>query len=311
MNDHEQGRDARTASNSVEEHDSPPDPITKLREHWISLGRPTSFVWTFLPDLVDALLDNNECNRAVVRANVAKHKQAQLGKGLHKWYGKNPHGVIIGPSDELLDGQNRLYAAQEHRQPVEMVVSFVDDAGMMAILNTGKSRTTADSVRIGSGITDPNAVSLTNANYWLRKDTGTVGNMGEETVRRWYAKHRKACDLVTELKAIKVAGVRQFNIGVYGAIAFAFPLDEAKVAKYARSFVLGTGLRSDDPILVGRNWVLATKSTDRHLIGAVVLTAIYYKLNGRRFATKVVPLKEALNYFRAYHEKTLPLDNVR
>ena len=251
-----------------------------------------------------ALARSNPRSKSSGFIPAARRARAGLPPGIEE-------ALMLGPSDELLDGQNRLYAAQEHRQPVEMVVSFVDDAGMMAILNTGKSRTTADSVRIGSGITDPNAVSLTNANYWLRKDTGTVGNMGEETVRRWYAKHRKACDLVTELKAIKVAGVRQFNIGVYGAIAFAFPLDEAKVAKYARSFVLGTGLRSDDPILVGRNWVLATKSTDRHLIGAVVLTAIYYKLNGRRFATKVVPLKEALNYFRAYHEKTLPLDNVR
>ncbi|EDL8063752.1 hypothetical protein CTA21_16500 [Salmonella enterica] len=103
----------------------------------------------FDPDSAQALLDKAIPNRKVSKSNVKKFaKDMREGKWTF-----NGEGIKISPDGELLDGQHRLLAIIEAGVAVELLVIFDVPFESLPTMDSGRNRSSADSLTIFSELT--------------------------------------------------------------------------------------------------------------------------------------------------------------
>ncbi len=88
-----------------------------------------------------------------------------------KWRENTPEPISFTPDGVLVDGQHRLAAVVEAGIPVRMTINRNADADDFKVIDTGKKRSTADSLAV-KGVSLGTVVSCTILYYLLLRDEG-------------------------------------------------------------------------------------------------------------------------------------------
>src|SRR5690349_6815917 len=125
------------------------------------------------PDMAKKWLENGMINRKVSDNNVL-FLWNQMKEG--KWL-MTGDPIKFSKSGKLLDGQHRLHAVVKYGQPVMLTVAEDLDEDVFPVLDTGKSRSAADVLKI-SGYQYSNSLAAAARSIILYKNGVYVSRSG-------------------------------------------------------------------------------------------------------------------------------------
>lgn len=137
--------------------------------------------------MAKAWLEKNKSNRKVSKPLVAKWLRAMVAD---QWRGDDsPEGISIGVDGALLDGQHRLLALVEYGKPVRMLVIYNVSEEARKVMNSGRSRSVADTLKLHYGVEYPRPV-VAAASRLRKYETGERLSLSADEVLEIYRRHR-------------------------------------------------------------------------------------------------------------------------
>lgn len=245
---------------------------------------------TVTPELAEKLLAGNVNNRRLDTNRVRKYAH-EIRSGQWKTTGDT---IKIGSKGRVLDGQHRLAAIVEAKTPVTVALATGVDDDVFDVLDTGKSRTAGDVLRI-AGVKSA-SVTGTVAKMLILLDAGIDPNDSH------------AGGLVSRTDILKFALANQDDLlaavqrgntlynrvgGNWSAWAtFSFvtgKVDPEGLEEFTDGVVSGAGLAQGDPRLALRNHLAARKPGDR-VMSATTYQLVYNAWAQNRRMSKIKPV---------------------
>ena len=202
--------------------------------------------------LVDALLALNTKNRNQ-RPTIVKHYQRAIDNGL--WATTN-QGIGVAANGFLIDGQHRLEAFRAAGYPpVKMlVVTGLPDEAMAAV-DGGTNRTPRDYMQFMFDTKVSAFVSAILRTSMLARDNYPNARYQPQE----FAEHLELIGDSIE-KIIRIECIHKMPAAVVAALVDAHHKGyESETESFAKSLATGELLERDNPALVLRNWLVATK----------------------------------------------------
>jgi len=249
----------------------------------------TTQIATITKDVAQTLLRQNANNRSVSPQNLANVKNSLL-RG--EWR-LNGEAIKVARDGSLLDGQHRLIAVAETGIPIETVVISGLEPEIQATMDTGKSRTLGDVLRMRGYAQSHSLAALATGlermdNYSLRSVVQT-GNGAPVSVAQGLARVEREPGLADVVRRVaRVKGILPGRIaGVLYYVFSGIDFDDAE--HFFDKLQTGEGLEQGNPILALRN-ILFSARDQRGQKNPVWMMAVTIK---------------AWNKFRAGEEATI------
>lgn len=237
-------------------------------------------VVTITPNVARKLLEQNVNNRGVSKANLDRVRKAfELGE----WQ-LNGEAIKIAHNGQILDGQHRLMACAQTGIPFETLIVYGLDDDTQKTMDTGKSRTLSDVLKIEGY---PNTTNLSAAvvaiirseEYSLKSALFAGASSYTVTNKQAIARLQKEPSLVELVNVVKPVT----KIGLPGRAAAALyyefsKIDQEDTEAFFDKLASGAGLERGNPILALRNHLIANKedgkgSRNQGYIGAITIKA--------------------------------------
>lgn len=226
-------------------------------------------VVTITPEMAASLLQRNDHNRSIKRANVEFLKK-QLKDG--QWQ-LNGESVKISPSGRLLDGQHRLTACVESGIPFQTLVVHGVAEESQVTMDTGFVRDFANVLQL-NGYKNTVNLSVTVRTCYMA-DTQGVAAAADGSFRKLsnstlYEYFIARDDELIDICAKALAAYRNYRLISVSTYSLLYKLlkdkDQSAVEEFFDQVTQGIGLSKGSPILLLRKEAekLAGSSYDSH-----------------------------------------------
>lgn len=216
-------------------------------------------------------------------------------------------GIAFSETGELIDGQHRLAACVLANKDIEILVSrHVTSNGKpfcaQDIIDRGSLRTVGDQLSLTHGLQNANVATA--ACRWiisiLMHHTRPVMSLGNaQTMLGLYGDHIAAV-------YARVSHTHLFRKAwIVGTLAFAARVHPDEVYEMAAKLGDGDDLKSGDPILTLRNWLIDSGGVvrkDEKSCKEQIFNAIYHSLTGGTLKRVYIGAK-GFDYFVSRQEK--------
>jgi len=234
------------------------------------------------PEMAKGWLARNHNNRSVSQRWVDEYVRAMRTGG---WSPERGVPIQITPEGNLGNGQHRLSAVVAFGEPVLMVVEHDVPLAESILSDVARPKSLSDLRRQLCSVTNATReVAIGRAVAHIAADDFTL-RLSDRELEEVLGENEDGIQL-------GVAGQR-FRSLVWGAIAFAYPIQPEKVRRFADELVTGADLRSGSPVLALRNTLIArgaarcearSRSSHERIVAAKCLSAIYHYLRGNTLA---------------------------
>lgn len=213
------------------------------------MSKVKAAVESITPEKAVSWLKKNEFNRSL-QATLVDHYAQQIKDG--EWF-LNGESIIFSDTGSLLDGQHRLHGIVKAKRPAECIVVRGVDKKAMVSINTGRSRSVADHLKM-QGVECKEYLSAAAAiTYLSRFINGKYIDSKRRVTPQWAFKYIN--DNKGFLKIIKNEGTsaKLCSTGVYYALSYLFSkINAAKADAFFHGFITGENLSGTSPILAAR-----------------------------------------------------------
>lgn len=223
-------------------------------------------------------LDNNAGNRPIVAARVARY--AALMKA-GKWE-MNGETIILGPKEELIDGQHRLSALIEANVSVVLLVARGVPVTARPTIDIGKSRSLPHIITMMYD----DETNVNNVASWGKLHARLIGNnhsdMTFEEWSAWREQNRTGIEWVRDNYLSSVRGAMR-NAPVAGSLVFAYRTSPMKIREFAEQLRDAENLKSGMPSHTLLQWFINQPPIARRDVPGVarrVLSAALAHVNG-------------------------------
>lgn len=183
-----------------------------------------------------------------------------------RWNSDTGETIKFAEDGDLIDGQNRLQAVALAGVPVEFDVAWDFPRSAMFVIDTGASRTAADTLRIEGAAERfvSGAIVRWAINWDARNFTNMRGNMGvnptTSEIRDRYHAEAGAFDAAS----LRSADCRKRGIGTSSALGTGFYLihriDAGEAHDFFDHLITGASLAEGHPVLTLRNRFIRVKA---------------------------------------------------
>jgi hypothetical protein len=225
------------------------------------------------PEMAEDWLTSNTHNRTVRPAFVETYAADMLAG---KWR-LTHQGIAFDWDGVLIDGQHRLLAVLKAKRTVLMNVTRNMDPDALANIDGAIGRKVGDQFNLVDGHTDGRRLAATVSvirdieSAFESKST----KLTFDGARSIYARHKGGVDwALSVFRSRKTFGAAPMT----GAMAYAFPRDPGKAARFAEQVIGGEQLTRKDPAYTLRNFLLTTsggRANERMLLSIITLRAFY------------------------------------
>lgn len=234
------------------------------------------------PEIAAKWLANNTQNRNVNQSRVNRYTRDMID---NKWRTDTGEIIKISKDGVILDGQHRLIAVVNSKESIYFHVGFNMDNDLFQVLDTGKSRSGVDVLKI-SGVKNTSAVSslINSYNQYINTNSrkgsnGELTNLsGHELLEFYYDRKEWVDNIIHISEGLYSAFQRVWVKGeVLLFLALFTDVDKKNGYEFMRELCQGTDVTSDViPIL--RNRLIAekihtTKRTKSSVMRALVIKA--------------------------------------
>lgn len=152
----------------------------------------------------------------------------QMSRGVYRFTSET---IKIGPDGRMFDGQNRCSAVVRCGIPQRFMVSRGEDPKNFEVIDKGKVRTDADSIRM-----NPNAVALIKRyNKHALGFSGPVRKLAPDQILALYSAHKEAFDFAVRAKSYDRS---LSNVSIWTAIVEYYEKDQVKAIEFANALRL-------------------------------------------------------------------------
>jgi hypothetical protein len=260
---------------------------------------------TITPEKAQEYLGKNTHNRKLRQ----KHVESLANEIRNGNWVVTHQGIAFSDTGELIDGQHRLAACILAKKEIEIMVSRHVSANgkpftAQDIIDRGSIRSVGDQLALTKGLANANMATaacrwiITMAlNHWGQ--TASIGNI--QTLLELYgeqiqAVHSRICHTNIFRKS-----------WIVGSLAFAARVHPDEVYEMARKLGDGDDMKTGDPILTLRNWLIdiggSIRNKDR-VSKEQFFNAIYHSLTGGTIKKVYVGAK-GFDYFTSRQEKEI------
>jgi hypothetical protein len=229
---------------------------------------------TITPNDAAAMLRKSEGARQRSLSEIAVEKMARaIAAG--EWRVTH-QGIAVDDAGVVLDGQHRLHAIVRADQAVTMMVTRGVDPALFDVLDTGRARTTADTLRIAGYPGGPALAAATR--YLLAYDqiVGTTGTLAARTrlmttplvmsvVESERGDHIMQAVHVADRVAYRGLSRGGFKSWLTATIVVMHegPPDDSLVLEFLERVADGAGLPAGSPILALRRYLMSDQGLIR------------------------------------------------
>lgn len=216
------------------------------------------------PKQAKQMLANNVGNRRLDPKRVKRYASEML-RGQWKMTGDT---IKLSSDGRVLDGQHRLAAIVEAGSPVTVAVASGVNADVFDVLDSGKSRTSGDVLKIAgiksASVTATVARMLILLNAGIDPNDSHAGSCVSKTDILEFAVKNE----VALLDAVQRGNILYNRVGgnwsAWSTFCFATSaVDSDGLIEFVEGVVTGAGLTPGDPRLGLRNYLAQRKPTDR------------------------------------------------
>lgn len=250
------------------------------------------------PAKAQKLLDSNAGNRPLSPARVARYAELMRAG---RWR-LNGETIIVGPKDELIDGQHRLSAVVAAGVSVPMLVARGVPTDARPTIDIGRARSLSNIV----AMMDDEEQYHDKVVAWAKLAGKLLGrrtsDMTYEEFLAWRKDNAAAVDWVREHYFTAVRGPLR-NASVAGALVFAYRTKPAKVQEFAVQLRDQERLKAGDPAHTLTKWFIdqdAAMRSDAVGVAKRVLSAAAAFCLGEQY-TKSQESDRGLVYFAKAH----------
>jgi hypothetical protein len=197
----------------------------------------TTQLQTITPDMAkDCLAKNDTENRSRNKARVAA-----MARDMREGRWRTTHqGIAFDEHGTLIDGQHRLAAIIAAGCSVDLLVSVIPGASVKDPIDQGAGRTAAYTTGVHSRI-----IAACRVLHGLEGGTTYNRRVTVSEITDVYNRHTDV---------LSWEGIKGLTAGVIAAVCYAYPLDQHKIADFARQVIDGEHLKKGDPAYTLRAW---------------------------------------------------------
>ena len=232
------------------------------------------------PTKAAAWLANNAGNRPLSPARVERYA-AQMREGHWELNGET---IILGPGDELIDGQHRLSALVAADVKLQMLVARGVAMAARPTVDTGRTRSLSHIV----AMMDADESNVSKIVSWAKLKERLLGRRAADMTHEEWAAWRKdngpGIDWVREHYLGGAKGPMR-SAPVAGSLVFAYRTKPMKLREFATQLRDGTGLKAGDPAHTMRKWFVdqpVAMRSDALGVARRVLAAAAAHVSGER-----------------------------
>jgi hypothetical protein len=177
---------------------------------------------TWTPDrAAETLARRDPRSRPIAPKTVDKYASDMAS---HRW-GYNPHGIVLGPAGEPIDGNHRLTALVKAGVPVAFLTTYVSDPALALDLklkiDTGRSRSVGDILELTEGVRSGNHRAAIAVALDLL-ESATARPLSVEQTRDVIARYREGIEW-----AMVALAAGEFNAPIRAAFVYAWAAQRA------------------------------------------------------------------------------------
>jgi len=223
------------------------------------------------PDKAMALLENNKVNRKASENNV-NFLAKQMLEGNFKRTGQT---IQISKNRNLLDGQRRFLAIIKSNVSIELNFCSGLDEEIFDVIDTGKSRTTADILSI-HGHKNPGELSSAISFLMIIKNGGRLRDKSTNSRNLEYVKENPELSEIVSICHKENKKFKNLSTEAIAALYYTFSkLHHNDAEKFFDKYYSGVGLDSEDVVLMLRNKLMQdaikkVRYTSEQKVGLVI-----------------------------------------
>lgn len=177
-----------------------------------------------------------------------------------EWDSNNPDPIGFNEQGKLVNGQHRLSAIARGKRPVKLWVARAMKDNTIITMDTGKSRTMADLLRMKGESSAPELAAILRQIELYRK-TGQIGTARTEVTHKEMLRLlekeptiREAVHVAAKLKRLGYMGM---GPGLWGTLWYVFAeIDEDDADAFMEQLIAGEDLKAGDPLFALRKVIV-------------------------------------------------------
>lgn len=243
------------------------------------------------PEMAMGLLERNELNRPLDHNHVQRIAR-QIADNRWQFNGDT---IKIAETNDVLDGQHRLWAIVEAKRAVESVIIYGIKREAFATIDTlRKPRSGADIIAL-SGTTRHRNVIATSLTWMLRWQRGVLENykapqnrIENSDVEAAFKAHPAIARAVGRMMPLR----RLANVGIMAFVYYvAYNHNDVIAERLANTLIDPSGVGVDDPIFRLRCYFVADAPQRREALTTIALS--FKALNAAKAGREIQRLKWA------------------
>lgn len=215
------------------------------------MSKVKAAVESVTPEKATLWLKKNEFNR-YLQESLVDHYAQQIKDG--EWF-LNGESIIFSEAGSLLDGQHRLHGIVKAKRAAECIVVRGVDKKAMVSINTGRSRSVADHLKMQGVECTNHLAAAASITYLSKFINGKYIDSKRRVTPQWAFKF-----LANNKSFLKILGepqnaknMRLFSNAIYYAMKYHFSrINSQKTEIFFEGIFSGVGLSETSPILAAR-----------------------------------------------------------
>lgn len=214
------------------------------------MSKVKAAVESVTPEKATLWLKKNEFNRHL-QESLVDHYAQQIKDG--EWF-LNGESIIFSEAGSLLDGQHRLHGIVKAKRAAECIVVRGVDKKAMVSINTGRSRSVADHLKMQKVEVANHAAAAAAITYLSRFINGKYIDSKRRVTPQWAFKflddNKAFIKVLQESRTI----TKFCSNAVYYALKYQFNrIDRQKSDTFFEGLFSGVGLAQSSPILAAKH----------------------------------------------------------
>lgn len=244
-------------------------------------------------------LESNTNNRHISDKLVEQFAD-EMRKG--RWR-VTAQGLTFDKAGTLIDGQHRLWAVVNSGCDVRMLVLRNAEADALGCVDTGRSRSVSDVMKLRDGT--PNAAKVKAMIAIIDMLHNGYRRLSYFEVKELHERYKVGIDWACSCFASRIGIDAPY---VSGALAFAYPSNKSGIQGFTERLRGGIGLTEGEPALALRNYLILRRpriNEDRRVTAMKVLRAALGSLRGEKMH-RLEQSDAGYAYFAAHYRNEQP-----